>query len=125
MTTVRSRLVIDHQIANERTFTCVARSGSNIVKATTVVHKAPRPLIKSPDSMTDLTTAGRLRPVRITNYFKSVLALIGSNLIIPCKATGRPRGEITWLDNNDNPITGQEPRFKVRFKFTLNIGKVY
>lgn len=114
MTTVRSRLVIDHQIASERTFTCVARSGSKIVKASTVVHKGPRPLVKSADGM-EVNAIGGLRPVRITNYFKSVLALIGSNLVIPCKAMGRPRGEVAWLDNNDNVITGQEPRFKVSY----------
>lgn len=118
MTTVRSRLIIDHQIASERTFTCVARSGSQIVKASTVVHKGPRPLVKSPEG---ISAIGGLRPVRITNYFKSVLALIGSNLVIPCKTTGRPRGEVAWYDNNDVAITGQEPRFKVSFNYLISI----
>lgn len=119
MTTVRSRLIIDHPVGSERTYTCVARSGSKTdYVSSTIVHKGPRHPIKPKETMNDLILSnsnifGGLRPVRITDYFKSVLALMGSNLILPCKTMGRPRGEVTWLDVNDNVITGQEPRFKV------------
>lgn len=118
MTTVRSRLTIDQQIASERTFTCIARSGSKTVYASTIVHKGPRHPIKSKENLPELWTAnanlfGGMRPVRITDYFKSVLAVMGSNLILPCKTSGRPGGEVTWYDVNDNVITGQEARFKV------------
>lgn len=123
MTTVRARLVIDHQIANERTFTCVAKSGGKTVYASTTVQKGPRHLIKQ-QNLTDLLMSnanlfGGLRPVRVTHFFKSVLALMGSNLILPCKTIGRPRAEVTWLDIDDNVITGQETRFKVIYMFLL------
>lgn len=125
MTTVRARLVVDHQVASERTFTCVARSGSKTVYASTTVHKGPRHLIKQHNLtdllMTNANLFGGLRPVRITHYFKSILALMGSNLILPCKTIGRPRAEITWLDVDDNVITGQESRFKVSFEKKINV----
>uniref|UniRef100_A0A336M8U6 CSON006810 protein n=1 Tax=Culicoides sonorensis TaxID=179676 RepID=A0A336M8U6_CULSO len=110
MTTVRARLVIDHQIGTERTYTCVARAGGKTVYASTTVHKGPRHLTKQLN-LPDLLVSKK-RPVRITHYFKNVLALMGSNLILPCKTNGRPRAEITWLDVDDNVITGQETRFK-------------
>lgn len=129
MTTVRARLVVDHQIASERTFTCVARSGSKTVYASTTVHKGPRHLIKQHNLtdllMTNANLFGGLRPVRITHYFKSILALMGSNLILPCKTIGRPRAEVTWLDVDDNVITGQESRFKVSFKKNVKIASKF
>lgn len=118
MTTVRARLIIDYQVASERTFTCVARSGSKTTFSSTVVHKGPRHPMKPKETLPELFAAnsnlfGGLKPARITNYFKSVLAVMGSNLILPCKTIGRPRGEVIWYDVNDNIISGQEPRFKV------------
>lgn len=117
MTTVRARLVIEHQTRSERTFTCVANSGGKTVYATTTVKKAPRYLTKQ-QNFTDLLLSkanlfGNLKPVRITNFFKSVLTLMGSNLILPCKTIGRPQADTTWLDIDGNLITGKETRFKV------------
>lgn len=118
LTTVKARLVIDHQIASERTFTCVAKSGGKTVYASTTVQKGPRHLTKQQQNLTDLLMSnanifGGLRPVRITHFFTTIVTLMGSNLIIPCKTIGRPRAEVTWLDIDDNVISGQETRFKV------------
>lgn len=117
MTTVKARLIIEHQIRSESTFTCVANSGGKTVYASTIIQKAPRYLTKQ-QNFTDLHVTkanlfGSLKAVRIINFYKSVLTLMGSNLILPCKTIGRPLADITWLDIDGNVITGKETRFKV------------
>ncbi|XP_063708931.1 neural/ectodermal development factor IMP-L2 [Culicoides brevitarsis] len=116
MTTVKARLVIEHQIRSESTYTCVAKSGGKTAYASTTVHKGPRSLIKQ-QNLTDnflykTNLYGALKPVRITNFIKSILTLMGSNLILPCRTIGRPLADITWLDIDGNVIAGKDPRFK-------------
>lgn len=112
MTTVRARIIIENSLSTERTYTCVAKSGFKTAYTSTVVFRGPRHPIKSKENANDVLFS-HLRPIRITDYIKSILTLSGSNLVLPCKTSGRPGGEVTWFDPNDNAITGQEPRYKV------------
>lgn len=50
---------------------------------------------------------------KIVNYYLVFFELIGSDIVVPCKAIGRPRPEVFWFDDDDNLINGQDPRFSV------------
>ncbi|XP_026472124.1 neural/ectodermal development factor IMP-L2 isoform X2 [Ctenocephalides felis] len=122
---VRSRLVVDNVLPAERSaYTCVARSGAETAIATSVVYSAPGPMIK-PQNLTELLTLNNNiisgpQQARVVLYYSVVMETIGSSMVLPCRAVGRPRPEIFWLDNNENIITNQDPRFK-----TLPSGELY
>ncbi|XP_030380132.1 neural/ectodermal development factor IMP-L2 isoform X2 [Scaptodrosophila lebanonensis] len=107
---VRSVHVIDHMLSEPRTYTCVGRTGSKTVYASTVVYP----------SQSDIGDLGLVREKpypgpqkpRIVYTEKTHLDLIGSNVLLPCKVHARPRAEITWL-NNDGKVIDQSQRFKV------------
>lgn len=53
--------------------------------------------------------------VRIVLFNTIVMELMGTDLILPCKAVGSPKPDIFWIDaNNEQIISNQDPRFKVR-----------
>lgn len=115
---VRSRLIIDYTNSNERQYTCVGRAGGQIAYATTTVLSTPgghfgKHNLTELLSMNNMMLNSGPKKVRVVLYYKVILEQIGSNLMLPCKAVGRPHPEIYWLDNNDRVISGQDPRFKV------------
>ncbi|XP_055602793.1 neural/ectodermal development factor IMP-L2 [Uranotaenia lowii] len=115
MARVVSRLVLDHSSrAAESTFTCIGRSGGQIaVASTTVYHVDP-----ARANFTDLLKPShnpfnRLKQTRITLHYKALFEFMGSTVILPCKAIGRPVPEITWKNEEGNVVSSmQDPRFR-------------
>lgn len=110
---VAKLIVHPHHIpasGTKRTYTCVAKSGGRIVKASTTVHFNQRPNeqphLNSNDMIKALTGSDK---VQIYEYIDSLFEEIGSNVYLPCKATNS--AEVFWLDNKGKQITGQESRF--------------
>ncbi|XP_065093358.1 neural/ectodermal development factor IMP-L2 [Ochlerotatus camptorhynchus] len=115
MARVVSRLVLDHSShAAESTYTCIGRSGGQIaVVSTTVYHvEAPR------SNFTDMIKPGHhlfmhLKSARITLHYKALFEYMGSTVVLPCKAVGRPLPEITWKNEEGNAVGSmQDPRFR-------------
>lgn len=114
MARVVSRLVLDHSShAAESTYTCIGRSGGQIaVASTTVYHvEAPR------SNFTDMIKPGHhlfmhLKSARVTLHYKALFEYMGSTVVLPCKAVGRPVPEITWKNEEGNAVLSmQDPRF--------------
>lgn len=111
---VRSRLVIDHMSVPERSFTCVGRAGTKMTYATTTVFASP----SNPQNLTDLlnvnanTLAGP-KKARIVLYYNAIFDTIGQNVLLPCKAAGRPHPEVYWLDTDNNMVGADNSRYKV------------
>lgn len=110
--TVVSRLVIDRVTENERTFTCVGRAGEKVDQATTVVYASD----KKPSFLTLAGSNGVLagpRKSRIVQHYTTLLSSIGSNVVLPCRVTGRPMPDIFWLNTEGEVIGPKHDRFKV------------
>lgn len=45
---------------------------------------------------------------KIYDFYESLFETIGSNIMIPCKATAK--ANIYWINHAGKEITGQEPR---------------
>uniref|UniRef100_A0AB40DP27 Ecdysone-inducible protein L2 n=1 Tax=Drosophila simulans TaxID=7240 RepID=A0AB40DP27_DROSI len=95
---VRSSHIIDHVLSEARTYTCVGRTGSKTIYASTVVHP-PRSSRLTPEK----TYPGAQKP-RIIYTEKTHLDLMGSNIQLPCRVHARPRAEVTWLNNENKEI---------------------
>lgn len=126
ITRVQSRLILDHSKAHERTYTCIGRAGGQSDYSSTVVFvTAPKQ-----ENLTEILNLnnvfGGLRKARITLNYETIFETIGSNLVLPCQAVGRPLPEIYWLDDNNNVINGQDSRFKVNSRNTskLNVCRI-
>lgn len=109
-----SRLILDHVTESERTFTCVARSGSQMAYATTTVIPSGKPASK--ELLSDAPSKARI----VTHYTK-LFNTIGQNVVLPCQATGRPKPEYSWTDPENRIIGANNPRFKVLPKGDLAI----
>ncbi|XP_034484131.1 neural/ectodermal development factor IMP-L2 [Drosophila innubila] len=108
---VRSVHVIDYMLSAPRIYTCVGKTGSKTIYASTTVHP----------SHTDEGLAGMIVPEkpyqgahkpRITYTQKTHLDLMGSSIMLPCKVHARPHAKITWRNNEDKEIV-QSERFRV------------
>lgn len=132
MATVVARLIIKpHHIkpGTSRTFTCVGRSGAKIVKSSSefffffkLRKKITKFLIFPPATVhfTHETKHPRLNEngvfealvgaekTHIYNFFESIFEPIGSNVIMPCKATAK--ANIYWLNDDGVRISGKEKR---------------
>lgn len=102
---VRSILVIDHPLQADTTYTCVGKSGGRTVYSSTTVKRSMNALRVPFESVIP-------RKVKIIYNYPIVLEQIGSNVVLPCKAIGRPRPEVYWMIS-DEIVTGQDPRIKV------------
>jgi Immunoglobulin domain len=109
---VRARIVIDHPIASERTYTCVGQAGNRKAYASTIVYPADDDADDPIAELPSTKMLANLRPARILHYYDAVFEVIGSNLILPCRSSGRPRSEVYWMDEESNVIGDQEPRYK-------------
>ncbi|XP_068150112.1 neural/ectodermal development factor IMP-L2 isoform X1 [Drosophila tropicalis] len=103
---VRSVHIIDHVLSEPRIYTCIGRTGSKTIYASTVVHP-PHTSV----GVREKQFAGPQKP-RIIYTEKTHLDLVGSNVLLPCKVHSRPRSEIIW-ENNENNVIKQSHRFKV------------
>lgn len=97
---VRSVLVLDH-VPNETTYTCIGRAGGKTIFSSSTVYSTPG------------QSNGNIRKPKIVYGYTVLFDILGSNVLIPCKAIGRSRPEIYWTDNSNTVITGQDPRIKV------------
>lgn len=98
---VRSVHVIDRQLTEPRTYTCVGRTGSKVVFASTVVHppQGMKNLVQVPDRFW-------LSPRKPKIIYSEVvhMDLVGSDIMLPCKVYARPQAEIFWTDVNGTVI---------------------
>ncbi|XP_051861757.1 neural/ectodermal development factor IMP-L2 [Drosophila albomicans] len=110
---VRSVHIIDHMLSESRIYTCVGRTGSKMLYASTTVH----PL----DQGRDQRLGGLIRAEkqyqgdqapRIVHTEKTHLDLMGSVVMLPCKVHARPHAKITWRNNEDKEIV-QGEHFKI------------
>lgn len=119
---VRSRLILDHSSASERTFTCVGRAGSKTAFESTTVYGA---MGHKTHNITELLSLnGGAKKARIIMYYSVLFDSIGTNVILPCKAAGRPNPEIYWLDPDDNVISGRDHRVRVHPSGSLYISSL-
>lgn len=100
-----SRFVIDHTNERERKFTCVARSGGKTARATTT-------LVQSKNLATSARELDGNKP-RILSHYTRLFNPIGQNVILPCKATGKPDPDYSWKNQNDEIIGANDQRFRV------------
>lgn len=119
---VRSRLIIEHSSSAERTFTCVGRAGSKTAYESTTVYSAPGH--KSHNITELLSLNSGARKARIIMYYSVLFDTIGTNVILPCKAAGRPNPEMYWLDPDDNVISGRDHRLRVHPSGSLYISSL-
>uniref|UniRef100_A0A1A9UG40 Ig-like domain-containing protein n=3 Tax=Glossina TaxID=44049 RepID=A0A1A9UG40_GLOAU len=106
---VRSVHVIDHMLSEPRTYTCVGRTGSKTVYASTIVY--PQTDFKDLVQIREKPFRGPFRP-RIVYSERMHLDLVGSNVVLPCKVHARPKAEVTWLNDEGNRIE-QSHRIKL------------
>ncbi|XP_073839521.1 ecdysone-inducible gene L2 isoform X2 [Musca autumnalis] len=106
---VRSVHVIDHVLSEPRTYTCVGRTGSKTVYASTTVY--PQSDLKELLQLREKPFMGPIRP-RIVYSERMHLDLVGSNVVLPCKVHARPRAEVFWMNEEGNLIE-QNQRFKL------------
>lgn len=119
---VRSRLIIEHSSSSERTYTCVGRAGSKTAYESTTVYSAPGH--KSHNITEFLSLNSGAKKARIVMYYSVLFDTIGRNVILPCKAAGRPNPEIYWLDQDDNIISGRDHRLRVHPSGSLYISSL-
>lgn len=130
---VRSRLILEHAPSvGEQTYTCVGRTGGQIAHASTVVTTSASDVF--PSGPNERHSKGNLKvqgfspdlwnhlmlessqtssAPRITEYYSVLLQSIGSTVLLPCHAVGRPRPAVHWVDPNENIITGHGSRYEV------------
>uniref|UniRef100_A0A1A9WLJ4 Ig-like domain-containing protein n=1 Tax=Glossina brevipalpis TaxID=37001 RepID=A0A1A9WLJ4_9MUSC len=106
---IRSVHIIDHMISEPRTYTCVGRTGSNTIYASTIVY--PQADFKDLVQIREKPFRGPFRP-RIVYSERIHMELVGSNVVLPCKVHARPRAEVTWLNVEGNRIE-QSHRYKL------------
>lgn len=117
---VRSRLIIEHSSSSERTFTCVGRSGSKTAYESTTIYGAPGG--HKAHNLTELLSLNSgAKKARIVMYYSVLFDTIGTNVVLPCKAAGRPSPDIYWLDPDDNVISGRDRRVRVHPSGSLHI----
>ncbi|XP_040156857.1 neural/ectodermal development factor IMP-L2 [Anopheles arabiensis] len=119
---VVTRLVIDRASrASQTTFTCIGRAAGQEVSSSTVVYHVDSvahlgnysdvPLLR-PVAAVD-TMFKNLKGARITLHYKTLFENMGSTVVLPCKAVGRPLPEITWLNEEGNVVGSlQDARFR-------------
>jgi len=119
---VRSRLIIEHSSSSERTFTCVGRAGSKTAYESTTIYSAPG---HKSHNITDLLSLnGGAMKARIVYYYSVLFDVIGTNVMLPCKAAGRPSPDMYWLDPDDNIISGRDHRLRIHPSGSLYISSL-
>ncbi|XP_023167879.2 neural/ectodermal development factor IMP-L2 isoform X2 [Drosophila hydei] len=108
---VRSVHIVDHMLSEPRIYTCIGRTGSKTIYASTVVHPAHADQELGSLIVPEKQYQGPQKP-RIIYTEKTHLDLMGSTIMLPCKVHARPHAKITWRNNEDKEIV-QSHRFKV------------
>ncbi|KRG07716.1 neural/ectodermal development factor IMP-L2 isoform X1 [Drosophila mojavensis] len=108
---VRSVHIVDHMLSEPRIYTCIGRTGSKTIYASTVVHPSHADQELGNLIVPEKQYQGPQKP-RIIYTEKTHLDLMGSTIMLPCKVHARPHAKITWRNNEDKEIV-QSHRFKV------------
>ncbi|TDG45466.1 hypothetical protein AWZ03_008089 [Drosophila navojoa] len=108
---VRSVHIVDHMLSEPRIYTCIGRTGSKTIYASTVVHPSHADQELGSLIVPEKQYQGPQKP-RIIYTEKTHLDLMGSTIMLPCKVHARPHAKITWRNNEDKEIV-QSHRFKV------------
>uniref|UniRef100_A0AAG5CUU0 Ig-like domain-containing protein n=1 Tax=Anopheles atroparvus TaxID=41427 RepID=A0AAG5CUU0_ANOAO len=120
---VLTRLVIDRASrASQTTYTCVGRTAGLEASSSSVVYHVDSvahlgnfsdvPLLR-PSPTVDSHMFKNLKGARITMHFRTLFENMGSTVVLPCKAIGRPLPEITWLNEEGNVVGSmQDARFR-------------
>ncbi|XP_015592195.1 neural/ectodermal development factor IMP-L2 [Cephus cinctus] len=105
----RSKLVIECASPRDRGLIhCAAMSGSR-----TALSNPTMLLVNELEKGNGSSCGAESRP-RITLHSPIMMAPIGSTVVLPCRASGRPRPRTFWLDNNERAIVSStNPRYKV------------
>ncbi|XP_058169327.1 neural/ectodermal development factor IMP-L2 [Anopheles ziemanni] len=122
---VVTRLVIDRTSrASQTTYTCIGRTAGLESSSSTVVYHVDSvahlgnfsdvPLLRpSPTVDSALHMFKNLKGARITLHYRTLFENMGTTVVLPCKAVGRPLPEITWLNEEGNVVGSmQDPRFR-------------
>ncbi|GBP00719.1 hypothetical protein EVAR_68267_1 [Eumeta japonica] len=116
---VVSTLILGKPSENsEDVYTCLIQSGKNTTRASTLVYTL--------DFNNDISERYRLMPTRpqVVVYYKVLMDVQGSTVVLPCKAKGHPRPEILWKDRDNNIISKRNRRMKVLRSGELVISKL-
>ncbi|KRF83967.1 neural/ectodermal development factor IMP-L2 isoform X1 [Drosophila virilis] len=108
---VRSVHIVDHMLSGPRTYTCIGRTGSKTIYASTQVYPAHSDQELGGLIVPEKQYPGPQKP-RIIYTEKTHLDLMGSSVMLPCKVHANPHAKITWRNNEDKDIV-QSHRFKV------------
>jgi len=119
---VRSRLIIERSSSSERVFTCVGRAGSKTAYESTTVYSTPGH--KSHNMSEFLSLNSGAKKARIVMYYSVLFDTIGTDVVLPCKAAGRPSPDIYWLDPEENIISGRDHRLRIHPSGSLYIGSL-
>lgn len=106
---VRSIHIVDHMLSEPRTYTCVGRSGSKTIYASTTVF--PQPDMKELVQVREKPFMGPAKP-RIIYSERMHLDLMGTDIVLPCKVHARPKAEVFWMNDEGNLIE-QNHRYKL------------
>lgn len=98
-------------LSEPRIYTCIGRTGSKTIYASTVVHPSHADQELGSLIVPEKQYQGPQKP-RIIYTEKTHLDLMGSTIMLPCKVHARPHAKITWRNNEDKEIV-QSHRFKV------------
>lgn len=96
-------------LSEARTYTCVGRTGSRTIYASTIVY--PHAELKDLVHIHEKPFMGPTRP-RITYFERIHLELTNLNVVLPCKVHARPKAEIVWT-TGDGKTVEHNQRFKL------------
>lgn len=107
---VRSIHVIDHMLSTPETYTCVGKTGSKKIYASTIVY--PQTDIKDLVQLKDKPILSFRKP-KISYSEKLHLDLVGTNIMLPCKVFSRTHADIFWLNNEGKLVESNNGRVSV------------
>lgn len=106
---VRSIHIVDRQLNEPQAYTCVGRTGSKTVFASTLVYPA-----QDRKNIVEVADKFLLSPRKPKIIYNEIvhLDLVGSNIVLPCKVHARPHAEVYWM-NGDGQLIEQNHRYRL------------
>ncbi|XP_015175064.1 PREDICTED: neural/ectodermal development factor IMP-L2 isoform X1 [Polistes dominula] len=107
------------QVVSKLVIECVTPNDQGLIYCASVAGKKMQLssptllLVKDKDNGNNNSCIGENKPT-ITLHSPMRFALIGSTVVLPCRATGKLRPYTYWLDNNNAVIhSSSNPRYKI------------
>jgi len=110
----RSRLYLDCTTPrDEGVYTCVAETPARRVTASAFVltSGAILPLLNPTCTSTKKSFAHSQQAARIYMWSEDVIELMGSDVLLYCRTSGKPRPHITWVHNEEHVIENDDRHF--------------